>query len=111
MTIDELLDQHTPEVAGLCRQLLEHLSAAADWSERKVYAGWHGMGYHHGALGYVVGVLPREDGVRVLFEHGHLLGEAHYLEGTGQTRYVDFAEWDELRVATVDEMLDRAIAE
>ncbi len=111
MTIEELLDQHDPAIAELCRRLLEYIEAAAAWSERKVYAGWHGVGFHHGALGYVVGVFPRAADVRVLFEHGYVLGEARYLDGSGQTRYVDFAEWDESRLATVDEMLDRALAE
>ena len=45
-----------------------------------------------------------------LFEHGRLLGTAPFFEGSGQTRYVEFTEWDVDRVATVDEVLDRALA-
>ena len=104
MTIDELLDQHTPEVAEICRQLLEHIGAAAEWSQRKVYSGWHGVAFRHSEMGYVVGVFPRRDYVRVVFESGHMLGEAPFLEGTGQTRHVDFVEWDNKRLATLDEV-------
>lgn len=110
MTIDELLDQHEPVVATLCRRLIDHIEAAARWSELKVYAGWHGVGFHHGDLGYVVGVFPRRSDVRIVFEQGHLLGRAPLLDGSGQTRHVDFAEWDEARLATVYEILDRALA-
>lgn len=111
MTVDELLDQHTPEVASLCQQLLHHIGDAAEWSQLKVYPGWHGVGFHHADLGYVVGVFPRPDDVRVVFERGEWLGEARFLDGDGQTRHVDFATWDRTRLATLDEILDRALAE
>jgi hypothetical protein len=110
MDLDELLDQHTPQVAELCRRLLDHISAAAEWSESRVYAGWHGVGFHHGDLGYVVGVFPHQDDVRVVFERGEWLGQAPFLDGDGQTRHVDFTNWDRERVATVEDILDRALA-
>ena len=111
MTVDELLEQHTPEVAALCGRLLDHVNAVAEWSRTEVYSGWHGVGFHHAELGYVVGVFPRNDDVRIVFERGEWLGQAPFLGGKGQTRHVDFAEWDAERLATVDEMLDRALAE
>lgn len=110
MTIEELLEQHTPRIAELARRLIDHVGAAAEWSELRVYSGWHGVGFHHSELGYVVGVFPRPSSVRVLFEHGHLLGEAPFVEGSGQTRYVDFTRWQAGRVAAVDDLLDRALA-
>jgi hypothetical protein len=110
MTVDELLDEHTPEMADLARRLIEHVDAAADWSELRIYAGWHGFGFHHPDLGYVVGLFPGADSVRVLFEHGHLLGEAPFLEGGGQTRYVDFDSWDTERLQTIDDLLDRVLS-
>ena len=111
MTIDELLQQHNPEVGELCRRLVDHIRTAADWSQLKVYPGWHGVGFHHADLGYVVGVFPRQDDVRVVFERGELLGRAPFLEGTGQTRYVTLSAWDGPKLATVDDILDRALAE
>ncbi len=110
MDVDSLLAEHTDEVAALAHRLLEHISRGADWVDRRVYPGWHGVGFHHVELGYVVGVFPSADSVRVLFEHGNLLGKAEFLEGSGQTRYVDFEEWDTQRVATVDDLLDRSLA-
>ena len=109
MTVDQLLAEHTDEVADLARRLIDHITAAAAWSEAKVYRGWHGVGFHHPDAGYVAGVFPRRDVVRVLFERGHLLGDVEYLDGDGQTRHIDFPRWDDGRIASVDEMLDRAL--
>ncbi len=109
MTVDDLLADHLPEIAELTRRLLDHVAGSADWAETRVYAGWHGVGFHDRDAGYVVGVFPRAESVRVLFEHGHLLGDAPHLEGTGQTRYVEFATWDEARLAVVDDLIDRSL--
>ncbi len=110
MTLDDLLAEHTNDIAELARRLLHHVDDAADWIEARVYPGWHGVGFHHVDAGYVIGVFPRRDTVQVLFEHGHLLGDAPFLEGSGQTRTIDFTEWDEQRIAVVDDLLDRAMS-
>jgi hypothetical protein len=109
MTVDELLEDHTPDIGALTRRLLGHIENAAHWSEMRVYPGWHGVGFHHADLGYVVGLFPRADSVRVLFEQGQMLGKAPFLEGAGPTRYVDFEAWNTARLDTVDDLLDRAL--
>ena len=109
MTIDELLAEHSEDEADLASRLLIHLADAADWVDTRVWPGWHGVGFHHADAGYVVGVFPRRDHVQVLFEHGHLLGDAPFLRGSGQTRTIDFTDWDEARLAAVDDLIDRAL--
>ena len=111
MTLDDLLARHTDDIADLARRLLDLVDGAADWAETRVYAGWHGVGFHHADAGYVVGVFPRRDAIQVLFEHGHLLGDAPFLDGSGQTRTVEFTKWDEERVAVVEELIDRALGD
>ena len=76
----------------------------------KVYPGWHGVGFHHADAGYVVAVFPRATSVRVLFEHGRMLGDADYLEGSGQTRFITFTAADAARLAVVDDLIDRALS-
>jgi hypothetical protein len=110
VTLEELLAEHRPEIAELAERVINHVDQSGPWSEMRVYAGWHGVGFHHAELGYVIGVFPGESSVRVLFEHGNLLGEAPFLSGTGQTRFVDFDEWSDERIETVDDLLARAIA-
>ena len=109
MTLEELLADHTDAVADVARRLIDHVGAAAEWSKTSVYPGWHGVGFHHAQAGYVVGVFPRVDDVRVLFEHGHALGDADYLEGSGQTRFITFTAPDPARLAVVDDLIDRAL--
>jgi hypothetical protein len=109
VTIDDLLEQHQPEIAALARRLIDHIDSSAGWSDVKVYPGWHGLGFHHPDVGYIVGVFPRRASVRVLFEYGHLLGEAPFLEGSGQTRHITFTEWAADRLSAVDDMLARAL--
>lgn len=109
MTVDELLDEHTPQIAALARRLLDHVGSAAAWADRRVYPGWHGVGFHHADAGYVVGIFPQRDAVRVLFERGHLLGAAAFLEGSGQTRSILFTAWDDARAGVVDDLIDRAL--
>ena len=110
MTLEELLAAHTYPIAELARRLIDHVESAAEWSKTKVYPGWHGVGFHHADAGYVVAVFPRATSVRVLFEQGRMLGDADYLEGFGQTRSIEFTEWDLDRLAVVDDLIDRALA-
>ena len=109
VTPTELLSDHTEPIRELAMALLEHIRKAAEWADERVYPGWHGVGFHHRERGYVVGVFPRSTDVRVLFEHGHLLGEAAHVEGTGQTRWVSFTEMDRARLDSIDRLLERAL--
>ena len=109
MTIAELLADHPQSIRDLSVALLDHVRTAAEWSDERVYVGWHGVGFHHVARGYVVGVFPREGEVRVLFEHGHMLGDVPHLEGNGQTRWLTFIDLDDERLASFEELLQRAL--
>ncbi len=59
-------------------------------AEERVYPGWHGLGYIHPEAGYVCGIFPRGDHVRLGFEHGHLLPDPDGLltAAGSQVRYV-----------------------
>lgn len=109
--IDDLLEQHTPEVIDLCLRLREVIRAAMPDATEKVYLGWHGIGFHHPDVGYVCAVFPGEDHVRVGFEHGHLLPDAHELfdPGGGQVRYVTVNELTPDLVVRLEEVVDHAV--
>ena len=84
-----LADRH-PESVELALWLRDVvLEAEPDLAER-VYAGWDGIGYRHPDAGYVCGIFPRDDGVRLLFELGARLDDrVGLLRGEGsQTRHV-----------------------
>jgi hypothetical protein len=90
ISLEDLLDDHTPAVAELARQLRELIRSAMPDATERIYPGWHGIGFHHPTAGYVCGLFPGIDNVRVGFEHGHLLSDPHGLfdSGGNQVRYV-----------------------
>lgn len=69
------------------------LDAEPDFAER-LYRGWDGIGYRHPEAGYVCGIFPRGDEVRLLFEQGARLADTDgLLRGTGtQTRFIPVTE-------------------
>jgi hypothetical protein len=88
--IRAFLAERHPEVLDLAlwvRQIV--LDAEPDLTER-LYGGWDGIGFHHPEAGYVCGLFPRAEEVRLLFEHGARLSDPHgILEGGGtQTRII-----------------------
>ncbi len=87
--VDRFLADRHPEARELALWLRDLvLEAEPDLAER-VYPGWDGIGYRHPDAGYVCGIFPRDDGVRLLFEHGARLDDpGGLLEGEGsQTRH------------------------
>lgn len=90
--LEELLDEHCADVAALTRRLREVILTARPELSERVYRGWHGLGFHHPAHGYVVAVFPTADAVSVGFEHGADLPDPHgLLRGTGKRlRYLRF---------------------
>ena len=83
------LSERDPEARELALWLRDVVLAAEPDLAERVYPGWDGIGYRHPDAGYVCGIFPRDDGVRLLFEHGARLDDPDgLLEGQGsQTRH------------------------
>jgi hypothetical protein len=111
MTIDDLLAEHTPDVAELTRRLRDAIRAGHPVLSERVYPGWHGIGFHHPQAGYVCALFPADDRVRLGFEHGHLLADTDGLfDGDGeQVRYVTLTEWRPDLIESLTELIDEAI--
>lgn len=94
--IEELLADHDPEVRELVMRAVDFVRGALPEAEIRVWRGWGGAGFIDPSAGYVCGVFPRSDHVRLLFEHGALLPDPEgLLRGEGsQTRYVPMDCWD-----------------
>ncbi len=112
MTIDDLLAEHTPDVAELTLALRDGIRAGHPELSERVYAGWHGIGFHHPEAGYVCALFPGGHAVRLGFEHGHLLADTDGLfDGGGtQVRYVTLTEWRPDPMEPLTELVDEAIA-
>ncbi|NKX53108.1 DUF1801 domain-containing protein [Arthrobacter mobilis] len=98
VTPEHILTGHTPEIVDLANQLRGLVRAAAAELAETAYPVWHAIGYRHPAAGYVCGIFPYADHLKVYFEHGRFLPDpAGVLEGDGQqTRYVRIQDEDEL---------------
>ncbi len=68
---------------GLIRDALPEVEEAAR-------PGWHAIGYRHPDQGYLCGIFPHDDAVKLGFEFGMLLPDPdRLLSGDGkQLRYV-----------------------
>ena len=66
----EYLRLDFPEQAELALWLRSVLLEAEPDLEQRVYRGWQAVGFRHPDAGYVCGIFPRPEGLRLLFEHG-----------------------------------------
>jgi hypothetical protein len=106
-----LLAEHTAQVAAAAAWLREVVLGALPDAHEVVYRGWHGLGYHHPAAGYVCAVFPRADDVLLGFEHGVLLDDPHgLLSGEGRTvRYVRVQAAGDPPAERLVELIDAAV--
>lgn len=111
MTADELLDEHTEPVAALARELRRVIVAAMPTATERVYSGWHGLGYVHPEAGYVCGIFPQSDEVKLGFEHGHLLPDPDGLFSLGgtQVRYIVLRPGDPVPATAIADLIAEAL--
>ncbi len=85
-------------------------SASPDLTEHG-YTGWNGIGYRHPIAGYICGVFPQADGVRLLFEYGQQLPDpSGMLTGAGkQTKWMSLREIDATLEAAIAALVGAAI--
>jgi hypothetical protein len=87
----EVLADHTPAIRALCDELRALAHDVMPDATEHGYSGWHAIALRHPAAGYVCGIFPFADPVRLLFEHGVLLHDPDgIVTGNGkQVRYID----------------------
>jgi hypothetical protein len=109
---DFLVESH-PALADLALWVREVvLTSEPDLIER-VYRGWDGIGFRHPDAGYVCAIYPRDQEVRLLFEHGvRLVDEEQLLEGAGrQTRFIRVGARNDGLAAAIGRYVHAAVAE
>ncbi|MEN8113460.1 MAG: (d)CMP kinase [Actinomycetota bacterium] len=109
--LEELLGDHVPEIVALTRTLRGVVRTADAALAERVNIGWHGLAYHHPDAGYVCGVFPGADEVRLGFEHGVDLPdpEGLFTGGGAQVRYVVLSEWSESLRPALEDLVDAAV--
>jgi hypothetical protein len=95
----DVLADHDPAIVALANRARELISETLPEETAEVaYPGWHAIGYRHPEAGYVCGVFPHPDGVKIGFEQGFRLADPEgALSGDGvQVRYLEVARGEEI---------------
>jgi cytidylate kinase len=111
LVLSSLLAEHSPEVVDLTEVLRGVVRSALPTATEKINAGWHGLGYHDPVAGYVAGIFPGDESVKLGFEHGVALSDPEeMLEGDGtQVRYVVLEAWDPALREPIIDLLHAAV--
>lgn len=112
-TPDELLARYPPRIRALALRLRELVRGVMPGAAERVNPGWRSLGYHHPEAGYVCGIFPFEDEVRLLFEHGAALADPEgVLTGhTRQVKWIPVRTARDIRVRPIRALLAAAIAD
>jgi len=112
MRAEEILESHTGEVVAAAEALRRLVRDCLPADTREVaYPGWHGIGYRHAKAGYVCGIFPQDDRVRLAFERGVELNDPEgVLAGDGtQVRYVEVRDAREIPRDAVTRLVQEAL--
>jgi cytidylate kinase len=111
LELSSLLAEHNPDVIDLTMTLRGVVRSALPMATEKIYPGWHGLGYDDPEAGYIGGIFPGEESVRIGFENGTELPDpSGLLTGDGsQVRYVVVEEWDESLRTPITDLLEAAV--
>ena len=90
VTPGEILRPYPPSVRHLAHELRKLIKRTLPQVDERAYDGWHGIGYHDRQSGYLAGIFPQPDCVKLYFELGAVLPDPHHvLTGNGaQVRHV-----------------------
>ncbi|GMQ84618.1 MAG: hypothetical protein BMS9Abin07_0182 [Acidimicrobiia bacterium] len=111
LALSSLLAGHSPRVIAATQILRAVVRSGLPLATEKVNSGWHGLGYHHPDAGYVAGIFPKDESVKLGFEHGVELPDPEaLLDGDGrQMRYVVIDDWDEVLRDPITDLLEAAV--
>ena len=109
--ITAILRPYTPRIKALAGRLRVLVRDVLPTAEERAMVGWKGIGYRDPQAGYVCGVFPQEDHVRLLFEHGAALEDPDRLlmGTTKQTRHIEVRSVRDIRVRAIGRLIRAAV--
>ena len=112
LTPEDILSGHSPLVRLIAQRLRDLIQATVPEMTERAYPGWHGIGFRHPRSGYVCGIFPGEQSVKLVFEHGVQLLDPHQvLRGNGkQTRHLDLFKEKDITTDSISLLLLEAVA-
>jgi hypothetical protein len=112
VTVEHILQGHTPEVRQIVMELRNLVLQAAPDAIESAHQVWHSIHYHDPGNGYFCGIFPQEECVLLVFEFGVLLPDPEdILQGTGkQVRSIRICKVAELPAAAIRALVQAALA-
>ena len=107
ITPEDILRDHSPPVVELVAELRKIVRKTLPEVAEKAYPGWQAIGYRHPDAGYLCGIFPYEDSIKVYFEYGKYLPDPDsLLEGdTKQTKYYALEVGDKIKKKSFENLL------
>jgi hypothetical protein len=111
-TTERFLAMFPAPIQVLSRALRTVILEAMPGAQERVNPGWRSIAYHHSEHGYVCGVFPFQDDVKLIFEYGAFLTDpSRVLRGNGQqVRFIEIQPGDELPRDTIAALVDESLA-
>ncbi|TGL60966.1 DUF1801 domain-containing protein [Leptospira sarikeiensis] len=109
--ISDILRPHSKKILEIVKSLrTKILNMFPDFEERG-YPVWKAIGFRDKNLGYLCGIFPFEDKVRLVFEWGILLKDHNgiLLGETKQIRYMDFISAGEIDFVSIGNFIDQSL--
>jgi hypothetical protein len=109
--VEDLLADHSTDVADLAGRVRAAVVAAHPQLVERVQRGWHSINYRDPAAGFVCAIFPTRDAVQLVFERGAELPDPDgLLTGAGKrVRMLVFATTTDVDEDVVGRFLDLAV--
>ena len=105
------MEGHSPPIIMLVNQLRTIIKDMVPELKEVAYPGWHAIGYRHPEAGYLCGIFPFEDHIKVYFEYGKFLFDPDkVLTGDGkQVRYIRVEKSGDIKSKSIANLLMESI--
>jgi hypothetical protein len=101
MRVGELLSRYPSDIQGVARELRNLIVATMPGTEEAIKAGWGAVTFRHPDAGYVCGIFPFRDHIKLVFEKGVMLEDLNHLfaeksKKLKQVRYIEVASHNDI---------------
>lgn len=109
--ISEILKPHTKKVLEIVNSLRNNIKKEFPELEERGYPVWKAIGFRDKSSGYVCGIFPFAENVRLIFEWGVLLKDPYkiLLGDTKQIRYLEYSFLKEIDISVIRNFLEQSL--
>lgn len=109
--ISEILKPHTKKILEIVNSLRTKIKKLFPEFEERGYPVWKAIGFRDKNSGYLCGIFPFEENVRLIFEWGILLNDPDQilLGDTKQIRFLEYSSNKEIDTNVIRNFLDQSL--